>query len=115
MIGTTTDMAVPIQIRDLCPTFLAGRCDGKRQIVCGACGASGHGNCFGGGRGAIEIFCDVDVCEGYGVKIGQLERAVIEACIELRTARGEYDGEPSAVDAWLRLESSVDALMAMRE
>lgn len=39
------------------------------------------------------------------------ERAVIEAAIELRFARGEYDGEPAAVDSWLAFEAAIDALL----
>ena len=36
------------------------RCDGTRFIRCGACGRSGHGNCYGNGQGAIQITCGGD-------------------------------------------------------
>lgn len=33
-------------------------CDGKMRIRCGACGRYGHSNCYGDGRGAIQLPCD---------------------------------------------------------
>jgi hypothetical protein len=33
------------------------KCNGEYFIRCGACGEYGHGNCFGDGRGAVQIKC----------------------------------------------------------
>lgn len=107
-------MSVPSKIRELCPTFLAGRCDGERQIICGTCGGSGHGNCYGNGRGPIEILCSREFCAGYDVQIAQLERAVIEAAT---TWREDYDMQRGSVASpaeVLNLRETVDALIFVK-
>lgn len=47
------------------PTHIESKCDGRVWIRCGACGAMGHGNCYGDGTGAIQILCGehVSCCE----------------------------------------------------
>ncbi len=41
------------------------KCDGVNLITCGACGAHGHANCYGDGRGALQFTCaDSPCCEG---------------------------------------------------
>lgn len=34
-----------------------GLCDGNHKTRCGACGGMGHGNCYGDGRGPVQIEC----------------------------------------------------------
>jgi hypothetical protein len=61
----TKVMGVPLE--SMCERFLRGRCDGERWTHCGACGSTGHGNCYGlfaGGRvwgsdglGEVQVPC----------------------------------------------------------
>ena len=54
----------------------ADKCDGVMFIKCGACGRSGHGNCYGNGDGQIQIkcgehtsCCDESALPEYSIKI----------------------------------------------
>lgn len=48
--------------RKECSRFRQSRCNGRIYTHCGACGRAGHGNCYGEGRGPIEIAC-ADSCD----------------------------------------------------
>lgn len=49
-------------LASFCDYFKGQRCDGKRLTRCNACGAQGHGNCYGPGRGgALQVDCE-NVC-----------------------------------------------------
>ena len=60
---------------------LRHKCNGKFHTRCGSCGEEGHGNCYGFGRGAIQIECNctppysTDIATAWEIveKMGALE------------------------------------------
>lgn len=55
--GREMDALIAEKVTGWKAQHLPGKCDGKYFIRCGACGAYGHGNCYGNGEGQIQIKC----------------------------------------------------------
>lgn len=71
-------------MRDWCDTFRVGKCNGEHRTRCGACGAAGHGNCYGNGSGPIQVGCS----DGCGAASYSTDPAAAWSLIE-ETIKGE--------------------------
>lgn len=55
--GRELDVLIAEWVTEWKARHIEDKCNGEYFIRCGACGAYGHGNCYGNGAGAIQIKC----------------------------------------------------------
>lgn len=67
------------------------RCNGEFKTRCGSCGALGHGNCYGYGRGSIQVPCDCTPYYSHNIETAfEIVEKIAPACNgEFRLERDE--------------------------